>query len=159
MPIAKTLVFLMLVPGSVLFLVPYAIVWATQAGPAVPFGPFRYGAVVLWLGGMGVLAWCAGAFALKGRGTPAPIDPPKELVAVGLYRFVRNPMYVGALLVLCGQFLWFGSLWVLLYGACVALAFHLFTVLYEEPTLKRKFGDAYITYCETVPRWLPRLHG
>jgi len=118
-------------------------------------GPFRYVALLPWLAGTGILLWSALDFALKGKGTPAPIDPPKVMVAEGLYRFVRNPMYLGVLLTLTGHVLWFQSLRLLIYIALLAVAFHLFVVFYEEPVLRRKFGDSYEDYCRRVSRWIP----
>ena len=84
------------------------------------------------------------------------MDAPKRLVARGLYRFVRNPMYVGVLLAIFGQALWFGSVATLWYAMVAALFFHLFVVSYEEPTLRGKFGESYAAYCKTVPRWIPK---
>jgi protein-S-isoprenylcysteine O-methyltransferase Ste14 len=85
------------------------------------------------------------------------MDPPKELVAVGFYRYVRNPMYVGILLILIGHFLWFGFWLLLVYSAVAFVITHLFVILYEEPTLKKNFGAAYEGYLERVPRWIPRF--
>ena len=93
----------------------------------------------------------------QGHGTPAPVEPPKELVAVGFYRYVRNPMYVGILWMLAGHFLWFGFWNLLIYGVVVFLAFYSFVTFYEEPTLKKKFGRAYEEYLQRVPGWIPRL--
>jgi protein-S-isoprenylcysteine O-methyltransferase Ste14 len=105
--------------------------------------------------GAAVYLWCAWDFAAFGRGTPFPLDAPKRLVARGLYQFVRNPMYAGVLLAILGQALLFGSGATLRYALAVALFFHLFVVFYEEPTLRRKFGQCYAEYCSNVPRWIP----
>jgi len=153
----KTLVFIILVPGFVVFFLPYKVAVATPPAATVALGSLRYAAVLAVAVGAGSLLWSAWAFASKGRGTPAPIDPPKELVAEGLYVYVRNPMYVGALSVVTGQFLWFGSLWLVVYGGAALLAFHLFIVFYEEPTLRKQFGNSYVEYCQRVPRWIPRV--
>jgi protein-S-isoprenylcysteine O-methyltransferase Ste14 len=99
--------------------------------------------------------WCAWDFTFAGRGTPAPIDPPKELVVQGLYRYVRNPMYVGILSILLGEALLFASWSLFGYAAVVFILFFLFVVLYEEPILMRKFGESYLQYCKNVPRWIP----
>ena len=104
-----------------------------------------------------ILLWSFWNFLIEGRGTPAPLDPPKKLVAVGFYRYVRNPMYVGVLLILIGHFLWFKNVWLLVYTVVAFLIVHLFVTLYEEPTLKRKFGASYETYLKEVPRWIPRV--
>ena len=105
--------------------------------------------------GCAAYLWCLWDFAAFGRGTPAPLDAPKRLVARGLYRYVRNPMYVGVLLVIAGWALLFRSPRVLGYGAAVALFFHLFVVAVEEPTLRGKFGRSYEQYCREVGRWVP----
>ena len=98
-----------------------------------------------------------GTFALLGRGTPAPFDPPRRFVAVGPYRFVRNPMYVGGLAMLAGFGLWRRSPAMFLLTAVGALVAHLFVVLVEEPGLTERFGDGCREYKRTVNRWLPRL--
>jgi protein-S-isoprenylcysteine O-methyltransferase Ste14 len=96
-------------------------------------------------------------FALQGLGTPAPIAPPKKLVATGLYRYVRNPMYVTALAAVLGQALLFCDVRVLAYGAAFWLATHIFAAAYEERQLERTFGAEYRRYRANVPRWIPRL--
>ncbi len=106
--------------------------------------------------GVAVVLWCEWDFATFGRGTPFPLDAPKQLVARGLYRFVRNPMYVGVLLAILGQALWFESAATLWYAMAAALCFHLFVVFYEEPTLRHKFGEPYKQYAKAVPRWMPK---
>jgi protein-S-isoprenylcysteine O-methyltransferase Ste14 len=149
----KTLIFTLLAPGTVTVAVPY---WLLGSG-ARPGGPWwLIGVLLIALGAVFYLC-CAWEFASAGQGTPAPIDPPKLLVARGLYRVVRNPMYLGVLLVLLGESLVFGSWALLRYAVLVWLCFHLFVVLYEEPVLRRKFGASYEDYCERVWRWTPRL--
>jgi protein-S-isoprenylcysteine O-methyltransferase Ste14 len=96
-------------------------------------------------------------FAVQGLGTPAPIAPPQSLVVTGLYRYVRNPMYVSVLAVVLGQAILFADGRLLAYGALFWLACHLFVLTYEEPTLAATFGAAYERYRANVPRWLPRL--
>ena len=105
--------------------------------------------------GASIYLWCAWDFTFAGRGTPAPIDPPKALVVRGLYRYMRNPMYVGVLSILVGEALFFESRTLFEYAAIVFIFFYLFVVLYEEPVLKQKFGEPYQRYRQTVPRWLP----
>jgi len=78
-------------------------------------------------------------------------------VTTGFYRYVRNPIYVGALIILLGHFFWFKTIWILAYAGFAFLFFHLFVTLYEEPTLKKKFGAAYDKYCRSVPRWIPKI--
>jgi protein-S-isoprenylcysteine O-methyltransferase Ste14 len=96
-------------------------------------------------------------FAIQGLGTPAPVAPPRHLVVSGLYRYVRNPMYVAVLSLVFGQGLLFGSVQVLQYDVAVGLGFHLFVLLYEEPALRAKFGSEYDSYCKQVRRWWPRM--
>jgi protein-S-isoprenylcysteine O-methyltransferase Ste14 len=93
-----------------------------------------------------------------GQGTPAPFDPPKALVVTGPYRYVRNPMYAGDVLVLLGESLLFGMSALLAYTLVMLGVFHLFVVWYEEPNLRRQFGTAYEAYREAVPRWIPARH-
>ncbi|HYD89003.1 MAG TPA: isoprenylcysteine carboxylmethyltransferase family protein [Vitreimonas sp.] len=106
--------------------------------------------------GFAALVDCFMRFALKG-GTPAPIAPTGELVVSGLYRYVRNPMYLGVLLAIVGQMLVFANAGLLAYAVLIALIFHFFVLGYEEPKLKKSFPEAYAAYCENVGRWLPRL--
>lgn len=96
-------------------------------------------------------------FAVKGLGTPAPVFPTKHLVVSGLYRYVRNPMYVGVVAAILGQALLFASPQLLIYGAIIWAAFTAFVQGYEEPTLLETFGDEYETFRKNVPRWIPRL--
>ncbi len=115
------------------------------------------GAVLIVLGGSVVLA-CVAMFVVAGRGTPAPFDPPRALVPRGPYRWARNPMYLGALAVLVGFGLWRASLAMILLAAPAALCAHLLVVLYEEPSLQRRFGSHYLAYRSAVNRWLPLWH-
>ncbi len=94
-------------------------------------------------------------FAHEGRGTLAPVDPPRFVVRGGAYRVIRNPMYVANVAIITGTGLLFGSWPLLLWGAVMLTAFHLFVVTYEEPTLRRSFGADYEEYCRTAGRWLP----
>jgi protein-S-isoprenylcysteine O-methyltransferase Ste14 len=102
-----------------------------------------------------MIARCFVDFVRRGRGTPAIYDPPRELVVAGLYRYVRNPQYVGVVLVVVGEALLSGMVVLFGYAALMALGYHLFVRYYEEPTLGRLFGVAYTRYREAVPRWLP----
>ena len=149
MALLKTLIFTILVPGTVTILVPR---WLLSAEAVPPTIALRFIGLIPIAIGAAIYFWCAWDFAIKGRGTPAPIDPPKELVARGLYRFVRNPMYVGVLSILIGEAALFASVRLLRYAAVVFLLFYLFVVSYEEPTLRKQFGDAYRNYCAAVPR-------
>ncbi|PYS93887.1 MAG: isoprenylcysteine carboxylmethyltransferase family protein [Acidobacteria bacterium] len=154
MTLLKTLIFTLVVPATVTIYLPYTLLPARQMPPA---GSVRYLGLLPVLLGVLIYCWCAWDFAITGRGTPAPIDPPKELVARGLYRYVRNPMYVGVMSILIGEVLFFASRTLLWYALAVFVGFNLFVMLYEEPTLRHKFGAAYENYCAAVPRWLPRI--
>lgn len=150
----KNLVFTILVPGTVAFYLPYAIGTRDSALSSVPPGRLLLAAPLLLIGSA-IYLWCLWDFATAGRGTPAPIDPPKELVVRGLYRTVRNPMYVGVLMVIAGWLTLFRSLALLEYAAVVGFLFHGFVIVVEEPALRRRFGAAYDTYCRKVRRWWP----
>lgn len=147
----KNLIFTIIVPGTVAVYVPVFVF--SHADAKVSVGAVA-GAILLLSGGA-IYLWCLWDFASFGRGTPAPIDPPKHLVVRGLYRYTRNPMYVGVLSVIFGWAVLFHSLPLAGYGLCVAACFHLFVVLYEEPQLTRVFGPSYLQYCSRVSRWLP----
>lgn len=154
----KTLIFLIAVPGSVLVHIPNRIGRSRKKDRGRAFARGTgLAAVVAWAGGGGLLLWSMWNFASRGRGSPSPAAPPEELVVEGPYRYVRNPMYWGAALLLLGQWLWWGSGMVLAYSLAVISAFHLFIVLYEEPNLEKRFGEAYRRYRARVPRWLPTL--
>jgi protein-S-isoprenylcysteine O-methyltransferase Ste14 len=150
----KSLLFLVVAPGVVAGYIPLVLL---RSGSQINTGFFAYLAIPLWLIGAVILLWSFWNFLREGRGTPAPIDPPKELVAVGFYRYVRNPMYVGVLSIIIGHFLWFGYWNLLIYAIVVFIGFHTFVTFYEEPTLKRKFGAAYEDYLKQVSRWIPRF--
>ena len=150
----KSLLFLIVAPGMVAGYIPLGLL---RNGSQIDTGLLALIALPLWAIGALILLWSFWNFLAQGRGTPAPIDPPKELVAVGFYRYVRNPMYVGVFLVNVGHFLWFGFWGLLIYALLVALAFHAFVIFYEEPTLRRNFGAAYEDYCKRVPRWIPKF--
>ena len=152
----KTLIFTMMVPGTVTVFIPYWLVQQDIRWFSLDIGAVRFLGVLLILAGAATYLWCAWDFTFTGRGTPAPIDPPKELVVKGLYSYVRNPMYVGVLLILLGEALLFESVVVLLYALLLLSASHLFVVFYEEPTLARMFGSSYERYRRSVRRWLPR---
>ena len=150
----KSLLFLLIAPGIVAGYIPLALL---RRGAQIDTGILASLAFPLWLIGSMILLRSFWNFLKEGRGTPAPIDAPKELVAVGFYRYVRNPMYVGVLAIILGHFLWFGFWNLLIYAIVVFAAFHIFVTYYEEPTLKRQFGAAYEEYLQNVPRWIPRL--
>jgi protein-S-isoprenylcysteine O-methyltransferase Ste14 len=148
---AKNVLFTILVPGTVAIFVPLRVL----AHPPAKASALSFAAGLLLLAGGAIYAWCLWDFATAGRGTPAPIDPPKELVVRGLYQYTRNPMYVGVLSVISGWALLFQSSTLAVYAMCIAASFHLFVLLYEEPHLKRVFGASYEHYCSQVNRWVP----
>ena len=151
----KSLLFLILAPGLLAGYLPH-VISKTDIELFEP-GLLRYIAIPLWLiGGISML-WCFWNFLVTGKGTPAPIDPPKELVATGLYRFVRNPMYLAGITGLLGWLIWSPSLPLIVAPPLFFNATHLFVTRYEEPTLRKKFGAAYEDYCRQVPRWFPRF--
>jgi len=141
--------------GLVLVFLPAQLLSPALARPAAIGVPQVLGMVVA-VGGGAIALWCILSFALVGRGTPAPFDPPRRLVVSGPYAQVRNPMYIGAGLALGGAALFYGSSALLGYAAAFLLVTHLFVVLYEEPTLRRSFGSEYEAYCRQVRRWWPR---
>lgn len=155
--VLASLLFLVLAPGTVAGLVPWWISHWRFEPPASWWFPLRVVGGLLVASGALVLVESFLRFAIKGLGTPAPVFPTRHLVVTGLYRFVRNPMYVAVVAAIIGQGLIFGNTGVLLYGAIVWIAFHLFVIAYEEPTLRAAFGDEYERFRRDVPRWIPRL--
>lgn len=155
--IIGTAIFFIIAPGIVAGFVPWRIShWRFENDfPAMPV--FRFGGGVLIALGVAGLVECCVRFAARGLGTPAPVFPTQRLVVSGLYRRVRNPMYVSVVSAILGQGLLFGSLGVIEYAAIVWLLFHLFVVVYEEPTLRKSFGLEYEIFCQEVPRWIPRV--
>lgn len=130
------------------------LAWSGIVRPTAIEGPQIIGMIIGSIGAI-VALWCIFTFVWIGRGTPAPFDPPRRLVIRGPYRFVRNPMYLGAGLALAGAALMYQSVALLAYGGTFFLACHLFVVSYEEPTLRRSFGPEYEVYCHRVRRWWP----
>ena len=153
--LARALTYATLFIGVVLLFVPAQILtWSGINRPEAP-GPVEWTGVVIGALGAGLAVWCILAFAVLGRGTPAPFDPPRHLVVRGPYRYVRNPMYVGAGTALAGAALFYRSPWLLGYVVLFAAITHAFVVRYEEPTLRRLFGQEYETYCRAMRRWWP----
>jgi protein-S-isoprenylcysteine O-methyltransferase Ste14 len=153
-PLLKTFVFTVFVPGTVAGYVP----WRLRRNAIPVTGIEACAAISVIVIGIAIYLYTAfWGFALIGGGTPAPIAPTKILVVKGLHRFVRNPMYLGVALVIGGQAWLFHSLHIAIYMVCMLLIAHLFVLFYEEPTLRKQFGEEYDHYRETVPRWIPRL--
>ncbi len=149
--------FLFAAPGMVAGFVPWWISrWHVQA-PFLGFSLLRSVGALLIGAGMLALLDSFARFALQGLGTPAPVSPPRRFVVSGLYRYVRNPMYIAVASAIVGQALFLGSLRLLGYGVLFAVIVHVFVVAYEEPKLRATFGVEYEPFCAHVPRWLPRV--
>ena len=114
----------------------------------------HYIGTIAFLIGFAIMLWCIISFAVKGRGTLSPVDPTKKLVISGLYKFSRNPMYVGVILILIGEVIFLQSIELGIYTLFVFVAFNIFTMLIEEPRLRKDFGEEYKRYCEKVRRWI-----
>lgn len=155
---ARSLLWFVMVPLPVAYGLPTALgIWLPVNAP-LP-GLWRvFGGILVAVGTTGLFA-CFLDFVRRGRGTPAPYEPPQNLVAVGLYRFSRNPMYTSALITIIGEgFLW--ASWAIFgYAALLGLALHLWVATIEEPKLRDRFGDQYERYSSTVPRWVGSPRG
>jgi protein-S-isoprenylcysteine O-methyltransferase Ste14 len=153
--IVRTVTYAALFTSLVLVYLPARFLsWSGIVRPEIIGAPQIAGMIITVIGAA-IALWCVFTFAFIGKGTPAPFDPPRRLVIRGPYRFVRNPMYIGAGIALAGAALFYGSLPILIYAGLFLLATHLFVVLYEEPTLRRTFGSDYERYCRQVRRWWP----
>jgi protein-S-isoprenylcysteine O-methyltransferase Ste14 len=148
----RNLVFTLVVPVSGAVLAPEWVL--RRFDPRA--GPTAWPAFAVIAAGVALYLWCVWLFAAVGRGTPGPWDAPRRFVAVGPYRWVRNPIYVSALLVVLGEAWLFLSPPLLAYAGAMAIGSHLFVVGYEEPTLRRRFGHVYEDYLASVRRWIPR---
>ena len=149
----KNLLFTLVVPAT--FAIYFPLLIAQDRSASLGVG-FVAGCLALAVG-MGIYAWCVWDFATFGRGTPAPIDPPKKLVVRGLYAYTRNPIYVGVLTAILGWALLFWAKELVLYALAVGIFFNLLVLLHEEPSLRAEFGHEYEEYCARVGRWFPRL--
>jgi protein-S-isoprenylcysteine O-methyltransferase Ste14 len=147
----RALFAFLVLPGVFAGLIPAWIVLSdSRRGNGSPIGMLP-----MAVGGL-LLLWCVRDFYVAGKGTLAPWDPPKRLVVVGLYRFVRNPMYVSILILLVGWTIATGSPSLAVYTVILAIAFHLRVILHEEPRLTKLFGPDWTAYKTSVPRWFPR---
>ena len=149
--------FLVLAPGVVAGLIPWLITGWSPLPPDDGPGILRWAGVIPIAAGLAVVLEAFARFAWVGLGTPAPVAPTRTLVVSGFYRYVRNPMYVAVAALIFGQAALFASWGAALYGVVIVVAFDSFVRLYEEPTLRRAYGDGYAAYCAVVPRWIPRL--
>ena len=151
-------VFFLLAPGVVVGLIPWLLTGGWQARQPLPYwAPVRVLGGALLIAGVIALVGAFVRFVVEGFGTPAPVAAPERLVVGGVYRYVRNPMYVAVLAAIVGQALLLGQLGLLLYAAGAWLVVAAFVRFYEEPTLTRRFGADYEAYRRAVPAWLPRL--
>ena len=155
--IVGSAVFLVIAPGFVSAFVPWLISrWRFQSA-FLGWLPMRFLGGVLMTAGAVALLDSFARFALQGVGTPAPVFPTRHLVVTGLFRYVRNPMYLAVVSAIVGQGLLLSNSTLLAYGGIVWLLFHVFVRGYEEPTLRTTFGSEYKAFSAGVPRWIPRL--
>jgi protein-S-isoprenylcysteine O-methyltransferase Ste14 len=150
---AGSLVFLLLAPGIVAGVIPW---WLTRWETGWTFLLLQALGVLLIAGGVGVLLHAFARFVDEGIGTPAPVAPTAKLVVGGLYRYVRNPMYLAVEATILGQALLLGRTVLLAYGVLFGAAVFAFVRFYEEPTLARTYGEEYEAYRRAVPGWWPR---
>jgi len=152
----KSLLATVVLPGTITGFVPWAY-YGLSGVDVRSLRPLQLAGFPMLVFGALVLLTCIWEFARKGKGTLAPVDPPKHLVIEGLYRYVRNPMYVGVITILLGELLLVWTKSFAAYVAFVVVAVNVFVMGYEEPTLRRLFGREYEEYCRRVGRWMPRL--
>jgi protein-S-isoprenylcysteine O-methyltransferase Ste14 len=153
--LVRAIIYAAIFVGLLLVYVPSRLL--STAGIVRPpmMGPAQIAGMIITTVGAILALWCLLTFVFVGKGTAAPFDPPRRLVVRGPYQFVRNPMYIGAILAMLGLSLVYQSLSMLVYAGIIFIATHLFVVTYEEPTLRRTFGLDYETYCQRVNRWWP----
>jgi protein-S-isoprenylcysteine O-methyltransferase Ste14 len=154
---AGSFIFFFVAPGFVAGLLPWWLTRWQVRNPLAFWAPLRILGGFLLVTGTAVLVHAFGRFIFEGTGTPAPVAPTRRLVVGGLYRYVRNPMYLAVISTIAGQALILGQLQLLLYACAVMLAFVAFVSGYEQPTLRKQFGAEYEEYCREVPAWWPRL--
>jgi protein-S-isoprenylcysteine O-methyltransferase Ste14 len=151
----RTLIYSLLVPMPVTVLVPWWLL--TIAEPRLWSAPWRWLGILPIAIGAALYFWCAWNFTVRGGGTPNPADPPRRLVAQGPYRLVRNPMYVACTVIIAGECVFTGAPWLLRYLAGTLLVVEGLVRLWEEPQMRRRYGEDYARYCAEVGRWFPRL--
>src|SRR5688500_4616230 len=151
----RNLLFTILQPGVVVVLLPYLLLtWRGYEFVPRTFSTTHLAGAALIVAGVLIMATCILRFVTEGKGTISPIDPTKKLIVRGLYRYSRNPMYVGAMLILIGETIFWWSAALALYAAVVFIAFNVFIILHEEPRLRREFGPEYESYLHEVGRWV-----
>jgi protein-S-isoprenylcysteine O-methyltransferase Ste14 len=152
-----TLMFLFLILPFFYVWIPYKILISPNASYLFDIGAFRFIGLVPIILGVAIYFWCSHSFVFFGKGTPLLFTPTKNLVVTGLYRFVRNPMYTGALLVVLGEALLFQSKGLIIYALVIFGVAYFVILFFEEPYLADKFGKSYELYRQSVRRWIPRL--
>jgi len=151
----RNLFFTILGPGLVTVLIPLWIInFRINSTFGLVWQWYNYIGTIVFLLGFVMLLQCIINFALKGRGTLSPTDPTKKLVISELYNFSRNPMYVGVMLILTGETIFFQSIHLGIYAFLIFIAFNIFIIRVEEPRLRKDFGESYKEYCENVRRWI-----
>ena len=155
--LVRALTYATLFIGFLLVFLPARLLsWSGVTRPG-GIGLAQVGGMLVAAIGAALAVWCILTFVVLGKGTPAPFDPPRRLVIRGPYKFVRNPMYIGAAIALAGAALFYRSAALAGYVLAFLLVTHAFVMLYEEPTLRATFGAEYEVYCRQVRRWWPRL--
>ena len=152
----RSLLWTVLLPGTIAGYVPWRFYGLAHARPRFS-NPLDLLAMLLISTGAALLGTCIWEFARRGRGTLSPVDPPRELVVQGLYRYMRNPMYVAVSLIILGEALLARSAALVLYWAVFFTIVNIFVRFYEEPALRAQFGESYVRYSERVGRWVPRI--
>jgi protein-S-isoprenylcysteine O-methyltransferase Ste14 len=155
--IVGTIIFTIIIPGSVVVLIPYLMNGWIMYPPLLGLTIVPIVGAVLIAAGLPFFIAFERRFVVEGRGTPAPIAPTERLVIGGSYRRVRNPGYISVIAMVLGEALILGDTAVLFYVVILAVGFHIFVLAYEEPTLRAKYGAEFESYCALVPRWIPRL--
>jgi protein-S-isoprenylcysteine O-methyltransferase Ste14 len=155
MVILRSLVFTLVVPGSVTVWIPLLLLQSGGQPTSYEIGALQFIGVLPIALGAALYLWSVWDFASAGKGTPAPWDAPRQVVIRGPYRLTRNPMYVAVELILLGEAVVLERRLLAAYAGVIGLLFYLFVRYYEEPTLRRRFGATYEEYCRAVPRWLP----
>ena len=151
-----TILGTVLVPCILHLLIPYMVLQNTSGLTFPPIGLIEILSFVAAAVGISMVIWVSVIFVRRGKGTAVPLLPPKEFVPIGLYRYVRNPMYVGLIVVILAEAVVFRSVWLCVYACLIWLATHSYVVLIEEPDLIRRFGTGYEAYRSETPRWIPR---
>jgi protein-S-isoprenylcysteine O-methyltransferase Ste14 len=152
----RSLMFALLLPGTVTAVLPAAILASWPAAAVSARDPRTWAAGIAIAIGAAGLVRCIWEFAVRGRGTLAPVDPPTRLVVSGLYRYVRNPMYVSVVTILAGEALLWQSAALAIYAGTFLAITHAFILIHEEPALRNTFGASYTDYTRSVSRWIPR---